>query len=187
MAFLLSCARRPDQLGPAEYIMAYPGSSEMRPSVARCQCRRWGSRPLVCTGQMAEVTVGQKVTVRPKVGPSLEGVVYTQDTVTNTITIKQDIPNTKTHSAILVFNRAHVEIDVVPGAVVVDDSVALPNIRWGGRCRKGRCGRAQLLPPLLSSQHSTGCCSPPHARCRRAVHHLSFCFLRWEKENSSGR
>ena len=79
---------------------------------------------------MAEVTVGQRVTVRPKVGPSQEGVVYTQDTVTNTITIKQDIPNTKTHSTILVFNRAHVEIDAVPGAVAVDESVALPNIRW---------------------------------------------------------
>eukprot|EP00903_Cladosiphon_okamuranus_P010148 g9609.t1 len=77
---------------------------------------------------MAEVTVGQRVTVRPKVGPSQEGVVYTQDTVTNTITIKQDIPNTRTHSTILVFNRAHVEIDVVPGAVAVDESVALPNI-----------------------------------------------------------
>lgn len=96
---------------------------------------------MVCTEQMAEVKVGQKVTVRPKVGPSQEGVVYTQDPVTNTITIKQDIPNTKTHSTILVFNRAHVAIDVVPGAVVVDESVALPSIRWEGDVAWGQCGK----------------------------------------------
>lgn len=109
---------------------------------------------MVCTEQMAEMTVGQKVTVRPRVGPSQEGVVYTQDTITNTITIKQDIPNTKTHSTILVFNRAHVEIDVVPGVVAVDESVALPKIRWARKeegCFKGSFGRMQLVP--LSSQH----------------------------------
>ncbi|CAB1103939.1 unnamed protein product [Ectocarpus sp. CCAP 1310/34] len=77
---------------------------------------------------MAELVVGQRVKVRPKAGPAQEGVVYTHDALTNTITIKQDIPNTKTHSAILVYNRAHVQIDVVPGAPVVDDCMALPNI-----------------------------------------------------------
>lgn len=78
---------------------------------------------------MTELVVGQRVTVRPKVGPSQEGVVYTHDALTNTVTIKQDIPNTKTHSTLLVFNRAHVEIEVVPGAAMVDESMALPNIR----------------------------------------------------------
>eukprot|EP00904_Undaria_pinnatifida_P004365 jgi/Undpi1/1392/HiC_scaffold_11.g04784.m1 len=77
---------------------------------------------------MAELTVGRRVRIRPKVGQIQEGVVYTHDAITNTITIKQDIANTKTHSAVMVFNRAHVEIDVVPGADVVDDYVALPNI-----------------------------------------------------------
>lgn len=94
----------------------------------RSQCR--GLSPLAfALNGMAELTVGQRVNVRPKVGPSQEGVVYTHDALTNTITIKQDIPNTKTHTTILVFNRAHVEIDVVPGARVVDDCMALPNIR----------------------------------------------------------
>lgn len=55
--------------------------------------------------------------------------MYTHDALTNTITIKQDIPNTKTHCTVLVFSRAHVEIDVVPGSNVADDYVALPNIR----------------------------------------------------------
>lgn len=86
-----------------------------------------GSRPRVL--RMAELTVGRRVRIRPKVGQVQEGVVYTHDAITNTITIKQDIPNTKTHTAVLVFNRAHIEIDVVPGADVVDDYVALPNIR----------------------------------------------------------
>ena len=78
---------------------------------------------------MAELTVGRRVRIRPKVGQVQEGVVYTHAAITNTITSKQDIPNTKTHTAVLVFNRAHIEIDVVPGADVVDDYVALPNIR----------------------------------------------------------
>lgn len=78
---------------------------------------------------MAELTVGRMVRIRPKVGQIQEGVVYTHDAITNTITIKQDIPNTKTHTTVLVFNRAHVEIDVVPGADVIDDYVALPSIR----------------------------------------------------------
>lgn len=78
---------------------------------------------------MTELTVGQRVKVRPKVGPTQEGIVYTHDAVTNTVTIKQDIPKTTTHSTLVVFNRDHVEIDVVRGAEVVDDFVALPNIR----------------------------------------------------------
>lgn len=99
---------------------------------------------------MAELTVGQRVNVRPKVGPSQEGVVYTHDALTNTITIKQDIPNTKTHTTILVFNRAHVEIDVVPGASVVDNCMTLPNIR---------CEREDA-PPCRSPGGEVTCCSP---------------------------
>lgn len=81
--------------------------------------------------EMAELTVGQRVRVRPKVGQVEEGVVFTHDHLTNTITIKQDIvPKTKTHSTILVFNRAYVEVDVLArGASVVDDRVTLPNVR----------------------------------------------------------
>lgn len=81
--------------------------------------------------EMVEMNVGQRVKVRPKVGQAFleEGVVYTHDALTNTITIKQAIPNTKTHSTIRVFNLAHVEIDAVPGAGAMDDYVALPSIR----------------------------------------------------------
>lgn len=78
---------------------------------------------------MAELTVGQRVKVHPRVGQVQEGIVYTHDAHTNTITIKQDIPNTKTHSTVLVFNRQHIEIEVVPGGDLVDDFVALPTIR----------------------------------------------------------
>ena len=98
-------------------------TSAALPSVSQCG----GSRPRVLG--MAELTVGRRVRIRPSVGQVQEGVVYTHDVITNTITIKQEIPNTKTHSAVLVFNRAHIEIDVVPGADVVDDYVTLPNIR----------------------------------------------------------
>lgn len=76
---------------------------------------------------MSELMVGQTITVRPKVGQVQEGVLYTLDELTNTVTIKTKQDNT--HSTIVVFNRAHVEIDAVPGAKVTDDSVALPNIR----------------------------------------------------------
>lgn len=78
------------------------------------------------------LVVGQRVKVRPKVGAVQEGVVYTHDPMTNTVTIKQDIHNTTTHSTIAVFNRSHVEIEVVPGAAAVDDTVALPKIRYVG-------------------------------------------------------
>lgn len=76
---------------------------------------------------MSELTIGQRVTVRPKVGQVVEGVLYTLDALTNTITIKKKIDNT--NSTIVVFNRAHVEIDAVPGGKVLDADVALPNIR----------------------------------------------------------
>ena len=56
----------------------------------------------------------------------------THDALTNTVTIKQDIHNTTTHSTMTVFNRSHVEIEVVPGAAAVDDSVALTKIRYVG-------------------------------------------------------
>ena len=78
---------------------------------------------------MAELTVGQRVRVRPKVGQVQEGVVYTHDSSTNTITIRQDIPNSSTHCSIFVFNRAHVEIDVVSKADVLDNHLPLPHIR----------------------------------------------------------
>lgn len=87
---------------------------------------------------MADIIVGQRVKIRPKVGQEQEGVVYTQDALTNTITIKQDIPNTKTHSTILVFNRAYVDIDAVPGAPVVDEHMTLPAIRYLDSERKGQ-------------------------------------------------
>lgn len=79
-----------------------------------------------------QLCVGQRVKIRPKVGPPQEGIVYTHDAITNTVTIKQDLHNTTTHSTIIVFNRSHVEIEVVPGAAAADDSVALPNIRYEG-------------------------------------------------------
>lgn len=78
---------------------------------------------------MSNLTVGQRVCVRPKFGQAQEGVIYTHDVATNTITIHQHLPNSDDHGTILVFNRAHVEIDVIPGAPVSESFFALPNIR----------------------------------------------------------
>lgn len=115
--------------GYAKFTTEPPAASRVPPRLLPVQ----GAFALgVCTERnMAELVVGQRVKVRPRVGSVQEGVVYTHDALTNTVTIKQDIPNTKTHTTLLVFNRAHVEIDVVPGAIVVDESLALTNIRCG--------------------------------------------------------
>lgn len=132
--------RTTTKCGGAVIVTLTPKIQTEPPTVSRLRCSTLASvLPVqgafalgVCTERnMAELAVGQRVKVRPRVGPVQEGVVYTHDALTNTITIKQDIPNTKTHTTLLVFNRAHVEIDVVPGAIVADESLALPNIRYG--------------------------------------------------------
>lgn len=102
---------------------------------------------------MSELTVGQRVKVRPKVGPPQEGVVYTHDSITNTITIKEDIPNTKTHGTVIIYNRSHVEIEVVPGGGVADEFVALPHIRSVRvnvvRWRRLACEECGVMRPFL--------------------------------------
>lgn len=77
-----------------------------------------------------KLAVGQRLRVRPKFGPPQEGVVYTHDEVTNTVTIKQDIPNDSAHGTMIVYNRSHVEIDILAAAsATIDESITLPNVR----------------------------------------------------------
>lgn len=78
---------------------------------------------------MTELTVGQRVKVRPKVGQVQEGIVYTHDSLTNTVTIREDVPSSSAHCTVFVFNRAHVEIDVLSKAGILDDHSTLPIIR----------------------------------------------------------
>lgn len=78
---------------------------------------------------MMELRVGQRVKVRPKVGTPQEGIVYTTDPSTNTITIKRDISKAASYSTVFVFNLSHVHVDIVEGADMADDIMALPNIR----------------------------------------------------------
>ncbi|CAM9198551.1 unnamed protein product [Choristocarpus tenellus] len=78
---------------------------------------------------MTEFIVGQRVRVRPRVGDAQEGVVYTLDSATNTLTIKQEIPHTTTHCSILVFNRSFIEVDAIGGDEGgIDPDVALPSV-----------------------------------------------------------